>query len=98
MLAQDNMKMGRDAYITQSFCLVVVMVFFFVCLFVFPGCTMRLANLSSQTRDETQDPAVDAQSLTTGPPGKSHNSVFLLFTYNRWKYPPEHKKEQKIIK
>ena len=29
MLAQDNMKMGIDAHITQSFCLGVVMVFFF---------------------------------------------------------------------
>ena len=37
MLAQDNMKMGIDAHIAQSFCLGLVMVFFFSWLHHEPG-------------------------------------------------------------
>ena len=59
MLAQDNMKMGIDAHIAQSFCLGLVMVFFF------PGCTMSLANLRSQTRDQTQGPTVEVPNHWT---------------------------------
>ena len=45
-----------------------------------------MRDLSSPTRDQTHAPAVEAQSLASGLPGKSHYQLFFKYNVYAEKY------------